>query len=178
MDLAQFTDNLLFENTRGFRCHSLSNGRKYILLGKGTRSQSDVYLYNLETKEMRNISAHEGRIAFRPACFDANSKKLFFLSDENSEFSYVACLDLDTGERSVVYRTAADVQGVKFSDNGKYQMILIDKDGRTKFEIIDCHSRKPVSLPRLREGDIKSVTFSKSEQMMAFYVGGDRNPSR
>ena len=177
MDLAQFTDNLLFENTRGFRCHSLSNDRKYILLGKGTRSQSDVYLYNLETKEMRNISAHEGRIAFRPACFDANSKKLFFLSDENSEFSYVACLDLDTGERSVVYSTAADVQGVRFSHNGKYQMILIDKDGRTKFEIIDCHSRKPVSLPRLREGDIKSVTFSKSEQMMAFYAGGDRNPS-
>src|ERR1044072_6233527 len=56
-------------------------------------------------------------------------------------------------------------------------MILIDKDSRTKFEITDCHSGKPVSLPRLREGDIKSVTFSKSEQMMAFYVGGDRNPS-
>jgi dipeptidyl aminopeptidase/acylaminoacyl peptidase len=56
-------------------------------------------------------------------------------------------------------------------------MILIDKDGRTRFKINDCHSGKDVALPRFREGDIKSVTFSKSERMMAFYVGGDRNPS-
>ena len=177
MDVAQFTSTLLFENNEGFRCHSVSNDRKYILFGKGMRSQSDVYLFNLQTKEMRNVTPHEGRIAFRPACFSADSKELFYLSDENSEFSYVVSLNLDTAERTVVYSTAADVQGVRYSHYGKYQLILVDKNGRTIFEITDCHSGKCVQLPRFGGGDIKSVTFSKSEQMMAFYVGGDRNPS-
>ena len=177
MELSNFTSNLLFENTEGFRCHSVSNDRRYIAFERGTRSESDVYLYNVETKEMRNITAHEGKIALRPACFDTNSRNLFYLSDENCEFAYVLCLNLDTDERSVVYSTRANVQAVRFSHNGKYQMILTDKDGRTTFSITDCYSGKDVELRRFREGDIKSVTFSKSERMMALYVGGDRNPS-
>lgn len=177
MDLATFSSRMLFENTIGFKCHSVSNDQKYIAFEKGTRSDCNVYLFNVETEEMRNLTAHQGKIAFRPAAFDANSRNLFYLTDENSEFSYVACLNLDTNERSVVYSIAANVRAVRFSRNGKYQLMLIDKDGRTTFKIIDCHSGKAVELPRFRGGDVKAVTFSKSERLIALYVGGDRNPS-
>ena len=177
MDLATFTPRMLFKNTIGFKCHSVSNDRKYILFEKGTRSDCNVYLFNVETEEMRNLTAHHGKIAFRPGGFDANSRNLFYLSDENSEFSYVVCLNLDTNERSVVYSTAANVLATRFSRNGKYQLLLIDKDGRTTYKIIDCHSGKAVELPRFRGGDVKSVTFSKSERLIALYVCGDRSPS-
>lgn len=177
MDLATFTPELLFENSVGFKCHSVSNDRKYIVFEKGTPADSNVYLFNVETKEMRNLTSHQGKIAFRPACFDPNSRNLFYLSDENSEFSYIASVNLETNERSVVYTTAANVQAVRFSRNGKYQLILIDKDGRTTFKIIDCHSGKAVQLPRFPGGYVKSVTFSKSERLIALYTGGDRNPS-
>ena len=177
MDLATFTSRILFKNTIGFKCHSVSNDQKYIVFEKGTRSDCNVYLFNVETEEMRNLTAHQGKIAFRPAGFDANSRNLFYLSDENSEFSYVVCLNLHTNERSVVYSTTANVVAIRFSRNGKYRLILIDKDGRTTFKIIDCQSGKAVELPRFRGGDVKSVTFSKSERLIALYVGGDRNPS-
>ena len=177
MELTNFTSNLLFENRDGFKCHSVSNDRKYILFTKGTRSNSDIYLYNIHTKDFRNLTAHEGKIAFRPACFDSSSKNLFYLSDENSEFSFVTCLNLDTNERSVFYSREANTQAVRFSHGGKYQMFLIDRDGRTSFNITDCHSGKPVNLPSFQGANIKSVTLSNSERMMAFYVAGDRRPS-
>ena len=70
----------------GFNFGSISDDKKYIALEKsgGSQADSDVYLYNVATKELKNITAHSGDMANSAQVFDVNSKYLYYLTDSGS----------------------------------------------------------------------------------------------
>ena len=178
MEISGFTRTLIFRDTEGFRFHSVSKDENYIVFAKGAgQSDSDIFLYNLASMELKHLTPHSGQIAFAPAAFDVNSQSLYYLTDEDSEFSYVACVELSTGKRSVVYKAPGKVFAFLISHNGKYRIILIDEDGRKRIKIYDHRTGIPIALPIFPEADITSATISKSERLMAFYVNSDRHPS-
>ena len=124
-------------------------------------ADSDVYLYNTETKEMKNITPHQGDVATEPAAFDPKSKYLYFLSNEGGEFMYVARYDLNEGKREVVEKTAV----------GRFVVLLLAQrqisrrrhERRRADEDQDLRGStgKLVPLPPLPEGDISGVNISR-----------------
>jgi dipeptidyl aminopeptidase/acylaminoacyl peptidase len=82
-----------------------------------------------------------------------------------------------TGKQEEVERASWDILFTVFSRNGKYRVSGINEDGRTIIKIHETRTGDVVPLPRLPAGEIASVTISRSENRMAFYVNGDRSPS-
>ena len=179
MSIADLKPVLLYEDKTGYQFGDISNDKKFIAFGKpgNSTADSDVYLYNTETKEMKNITPHEGIVDNAPETFDVNSKVLYFLSDEGAEFKYVARYDLATGKRDVAEKAEWDVFYMYFSRNGKYRVVATNEDARTKIKVYDEASGKPVELPPLPEGDITGVRISDSETKMSFYQDGARSPA-
>jgi dipeptidyl aminopeptidase/acylaminoacyl peptidase len=66
---------------------------------------------------------------------------------------------------------------VYFSRHGKYRVIGVNEDARTRVEIFDNATGKPLALPSLPEGQIANVTFSRNEDLMSFYFNGDHTPA-
>ena len=179
MAVVDLKPKLIYQDETGYDFGDISNDRKFIAFGKpgNTTADSDVYLYNTETKEMKNITPHQGDVTNSPEQFDVNSKHLYFLSNEGGEFMYIARHDLKTGKREVVEKAPWDIATVSFSRNGKYRVVTTNEDARNKVKIYEESTGKPVDLPPLPEGDISGINISDSETKMAFYHDGSRSPA-
>jgi dipeptidyl aminopeptidase/acylaminoacyl peptidase len=179
MPIDTFKPSLVYKDETGFDVGAISNDKKYIALEKsgGSTADSDIYLYNTATKELKNITSHSGDMANNPQTFDVSSKYLYYLTDSGSEFRSVARYDLATGKTDVVEKAPWDVAYTYFSDTGKYRVTAVNEDARTRIRIYETATGKQISLPQLPNADITGVNISRSEKLMAFYLNGDRSPS-
>lgn len=179
MPIDSLKPSLIYKDETGFDFGDISNDKKFVAFEKsgGSPADSDVYLYDTATKELKNITAHSGDVANSAQTFDVQSKYLYYLSDAGGEFRYVARYDLANGKTEVVEKAPWDVFYTYFSHSGKYRVTAVNEDARTKIKIYDTASGKPVALPQLPNADITGVNISRSEKLMAFYLNGDRSPS-
>ncbi|MFL5360054.1 MAG: alpha/beta fold hydrolase, partial [Myxococcales bacterium] len=169
---------LLFQNPGGYDIADITDDEKWIALGKTqTTTDSDIYLANVASKELKHITPHKGEVSNRVDGFDPSNAALFFNTDEGSEFSYVRKYVLATGKFEDVEKASWDVMYTTFSWNGKYRVTAINDDGRTVVHLRDGKTDKEIALPKMPEGDITSVSFSRSERLMSFYASSDRSPS-
>jgi dipeptidyl aminopeptidase/acylaminoacyl peptidase len=179
MPIDTFKSTLIYKDETGLDAGTISDDKKFIAFQKsgGSQADSDILLYNVATKEMKNITEHTGDVGNSAETFDVNSKYLYYLTDLGSEFRYVARYDLAAGKSEVVEKAPWDVAYTYFSRNGKYRVTAINEDARTKIKIYDTATGKLVALPQLPNADITGVNISPSEKLMAFYLNGDRSPS-
>lgn len=179
MNVADLKPVLIYKDETGYDVGAISDDKKYVAFEKPgvSTADSDVYLYNVATKEMKHLTPHEGDEANSPQAFDPLSKYLYTLSDQGSEFAYIARYDLKEGKREVIEKAPWDVSYTSFSQNGKYRVVATNEDARTKIKICEEATGKAVPLPPLPEGDITSVNISPSETKMTFYHDGARSPA-
>jgi dipeptidyl aminopeptidase/acylaminoacyl peptidase len=179
MTIADFTHTLVYKDETGLDIGAASNDKKFIAFQKNGDSpaDSDIYLYNTETKELKNITAHTGDVSNSPEAFDGKSKYLDYTTDKGGEFQYIARYNLATGKSTTVEKAPWDVSYTYYSRNGKYRVVAVNQDARTKIKIYNAATGKLVPLPKLPNGDITGVNISPSEKLMAFYLNGDRSPS-
>jgi dipeptidyl aminopeptidase/acylaminoacyl peptidase len=179
MAIVDLVPKIIYQDETGYQFSDISNDGKFIAFGKPgkTTADSDIYLYNVDTKEMKHITRHEGEVDNLPQAFDPASKYLYFLSDADTEFKHIARYELATGKRDVFEKAPWDILAVSFSHGGKYRVVVLDDDARTRVKVTELATNKPVELPKLPEGDIRGVTISDSEKLMAFYHNGPRSPN-
>ena len=179
MPIDTFKSTLIYKDETGLSVSAISDDKKFLAFQKsgGSQADADILLYNVATKEMKNITEHTGDVGNSAQTFDVNSKYLYYLTDSGSEYKYVARYDLATGKSEVVEKAPWDIVYTYFSRNGKYRVTAINEDARTKMKIYDTATGKLVPLPQLPNADITGVNISPSEKLMAFYLNGDRSPA-
>lgn len=169
---------MIYQNNDGLDVGAISpNERYYALTQALTSADGKMYLYDKESGEKSDISEHEGDATYSPQFFSPDNKNLYYVTDENSDFAYLAKRDLETGEVSKVHETDWDVWYAYDSWNEKYRVIGINEDAKTKVMIIDQGTGKEVELPEIPGGSISSVNISKSERMARLTVSTSASPS-
>ncbi|MFC1572342.1 alpha/beta fold hydrolase [Candidatus Eisenbacteria bacterium] len=178
MDIDTFTPRMIYLNDAGYFFGGISDNMRYMVFSKPiTNRDSDMYLYDRETGEVKNITAHDGEINFRPLEFSLDNKSLYYLSDENSEFTYLKRYDIDSGQSTTVETAEWDIAYAYLSYNGKYRVSAINNDARTELRIMDTETDLPVELGEMPVGIITRAAFSKSEKLMRFSVNDSRSPN-
>ena len=177
MSVATFKPTMIYKNDMGYDLGDISGDKHFIAFSKTyTNDNSDMYLYDTESKEMKKLSEHTGDIVFSPEAFSVDSKWLYYRTNEGSEFSYIKRYNLATGARENVESAPWDITSMSFSYNGKYRVVILNKDARTQIQVSDS-AGSPVELPSLRNLDITSVRISDGEGLMAFYANSSRSPN-
>jgi len=179
MNPADMKGTLVFKDEAGYGLADISNDKRYLAFVKtgDSTTDADIYLFDAQSKELKNITPHQGEIAFSAQSFDPQTRYLYYTTDEGGEFQYLKRYELATGKSTDVERVPWDISTTYFSRNGKYRVTVINQDARTVIKIYNTASGKQVTLPKLPDGDITGVTISPSENRMAFYLNGDRSPS-
>jgi dipeptidyl aminopeptidase/acylaminoacyl peptidase len=180
-DTKTYARELFFKNEFGFNPSTMSRDEKWIALTKpNTTSDSDIYLYNVATKESKHITPHTTPASHTAETFDPDSRRLFFTTNSGGEFTKLRTYDLFTGKVSEHQKADWDIVYTTFSRNGRFRVTGTNVDASTVVQVVDASDRmaeKAVALPTLPGGEIRGVTFSKSGSRMAFYVNGDRSPN-
>ncbi|HEX5890224.1 MAG TPA: S9 family peptidase [Pyrinomonadaceae bacterium] len=179
MPIETFKPAMIYKDQMGLDFAAISNDKKYIAFDNsgGSQADSNVVLYNTVTKDLDIITAHMDEMSNQAQEFDLNSKYLYYLTDDGSQFRYVMRYDLKSRDTKVIEKAPWDISYTYFSRNGKYRVTAINEDARTKIKIYEQATGKLVDLPKLPNADITGVNISPSEKLMAFYLNGDRSPS-
>ena len=178
MDVQTLAPKLILENTKGLNASTISRDKRYIGLVKSiTTNNTDIYLYDVSTKQLKHLSPHKGDIAYNAVTFTPDSKQLFFLTDKNSEFKYVKSYDIVSGKTADVEKADWDIMYTYFSYDGKYRITGINNDARTQIKIYETASKKLLELPAMPAGDISDINISEDGKLMAFYVNSSKAPN-
>ncbi|SHL56090.1 Dipeptidyl aminopeptidase/acylaminoacyl peptidase [Nitrosospira sp. Nsp11] len=183
-DAATYARVLIYRNEEGFDLGPISRDERWIALNRAnTTSDSDIYLFDAARQQVKHLTPHEGAISLQAETFDPASQKLFFLTNEGSEFKRLCTYDLTTGVVRDHESADWNVISTYFSRNGRFRVTAINQDGSVVVRIVEImagegteEEEKPLALPALPEGEIRGVVFSQSGARMAFYVNGDRSP--
>ena len=168
---------LLFQDDVGYQLGAVSPDKRYLALQKArTTADSDVYVRDRQTGETMLLTEHDGDVSNAPQAFSRDSKGLYCTTDEGGEFAYLVRYDLENGGRETVLQPDWDVLYGYPTWNGRYLVVGINQDARTEIRLFDAASMKPVELTGLPREDIVSVTVSRDEKTMAFYVSGASHP--
>ena len=176
-DSKTYEPTLFYQNDAYFPS-SVSDDGKWVALTKViTTSNTDVYVWNAETKEVKHLTPHQGNVQYSPSSFDRESKYLYYTTNDGSEFTRLRRYALAAGTHEDVEKAKWDVLGVGFSKTGKYRSIATNDDGRTVIRVTDTTTGKTLELPSLPSGGVAGVNFAKSETQLSFYLNADRSPS-
>jgi dipeptidyl aminopeptidase/acylaminoacyl peptidase len=177
-DAKTYARTLIYQNNDGNAVFDVSGDGRWVALGKtNTTADSDVYLYDTQSKETRHLTPHQGVASFSVTDFDPESKTLLILSNEGSEFQRLVAYDLASGQKRDLEKADWDIVYSSYSRDGRYRVTGVNADASLELRIVQTADGKPVVLPKLPGGELRGVSFSKSSQRMAFYLNGDRSPS-
>jgi dipeptidyl aminopeptidase/acylaminoacyl peptidase len=178
MKIEDLSFEMIYENTEGYDVGFLSIDKKWLTLTKTiTTANNNMYLLNRETGEVKLLSEHEGEISYRPVDFSLDSKFLYYLTDENSEFTYLMKMNLETGEKEKVYETSWDIMYAYHTYDESYRIMGINWDSQTVIKVFDMKTGEEVALPNFEGLNITSVSVSRSENLMAFNASSSRQTS-
>ena len=177
-DAKTYARTMVYKNETGQTVSAISRDGRWLALDKpNTTSDSDVYLYNVETREIKHISPHQGTASYSAEDFDPDSKRLLFTTNDGGEFTRIRAYDLATGAVTDVEKADWDIAGTGYSRNGRHRISYVNEDGSIRLRVIEAGAGKPVALPKISGGEIRGAVFSPSANLMAFYVNGDRSPN-
>jgi dipeptidyl aminopeptidase/acylaminoacyl peptidase len=177
-DAKSYERRLVFKDDVGYQLGALSPDGRWLAFRKPrTQSEAELYLWDGQKAEMKRLSPEAAVANYSPQDFDADSRHLYYLSNEGGEFARVRRYDLAAGAHEDVEKAEWDVMYTSFSRRGRYRVTGINEDARTVIKVYDTRTGKTVALPPMPAGDLTSVAISPSETRMAFYLSGDRSPS-
>jgi len=176
-DAATYARTMVYKNDSGMNVSSISRDGNWLAFNKpATTSDSDVYVYNVQAREMKHVTPHKEPASHSAETFDPASKRLLFTSNADGEFARIKAYDLASGATSDVEKADWDLLGTGYSRNGRHRVSMVNRDGSIEVRLYD-DAGNPVALPKLPGGEMRQVTFSASGNLMAFYLNGDRSPS-
>lgn len=174
-----YPSSIVYQNDEGLDATAISHDDRFIALSKSiTTNNSEMYLLDTQSGNVKHLSKHAGNVQCAPQYFSQDDKKLYYLTDEGSEYSYLASYDILTGEKVKTEEAPWDIMYAYQSHNGKYRVTAINNDARTEIKIYDeKNGGTPLKIEGLPMGDITNVNISDSEKLMSFYVTDSKSPA-
>jgi dipeptidyl aminopeptidase/acylaminoacyl peptidase len=177
-DAKTYARTLVYRNDTGMNVSAISRDGKWLALDKtNTTSDSDVYVYNVETRELKHVTPHKDPASHSGETFDPESKRLLFTTNAGGEFAVIRSYDLASGATREHEKADWDLTGTGYSRDGRYRISTVNQDGSTVVRVYEGAAEKPVALPRVPGGQMRQTTFSPSGRLLAFYINGDRSPN-
>lgn len=177
-DAANYQRERIYENTSGLSVGGISADQRWLALEKPvTTNDSDLFVHELATGKTSKVSEHSGQANFNAMDFSPDSQWLYYTANDRGEFSELRRVNLATLRHESVRKADWDVTDAFFSHGGKYLVTAINDDGTTRVQLQDAATGKPVALPALPDGEIRNLVIARSEDRIAFYLNGDRQPN-
>ena len=177
MDSGTWRAAALYRNDRGYEIERISwDERMLALVENITFSENRLYLYDLRTEKMTEISDPARPGSYRASGFSLDNRQFTYITDAGREFTSLVSYDVTTGARTTVYESDWDVMYSYVSEHEKYRVIAVNEDGRNKLKVLDLAEGRDVEVPQIPDGDVTEVAISPNETHMRLTVGTSKAP--
>lgn len=176
MKVGEWKPEMLYKNEKGFGVSDISSDEQLVGLTKSvTMSESKLFIHNKKENKTTEISTEKG--SYGGTGFSKDGKYYYYITNAGKEFAYLMQYDIAKKEKKVTYQTKWDVMYSYVSENETYRVIGINEDGKNTLVIKNTKDQKEVDFPAIPDGNIVSVSFSKSEKLIRLTVGTSKAPN-
>lgn len=175
INMDDLSSKMIMENNEGYSYYPLSNNDKYLVMVKRpSRDIDQMYLLNLESNEKIEISNQESN--FWGQGFDKNDENYYYSTNYDNEFLYLMSYNIESGNRSLVYKTDWDVTRHFLTKNDKFSVITVNEDAQSQIIVRNNKDSSIVSFKGIENLNINSVSFSDDEKMVRINAGSSNSP--
>ena len=169
------SSKMIMENNEGYSYYPLSNNDKYLVMVKRpSRDIDQMYLLNLESYEKIEISNQESN--FWGQGFDKNDENYYYSTNYDNEFLYLMSYNIESGNRSLVYKTEWDVTRHFLTKNDKFSVITVNEDAQSQIIVRNNKDSSIVNFKGIENLNINSVSFSDNEKIVRINAGSSNSP--
>jgi dipeptidyl aminopeptidase/acylaminoacyl peptidase len=152
--------------------------QKLILLNYISINESTIHILDFTTGELIQINPSDKKIAYGSAKWSPRGDKIYFTSDEDSEFQTLQSYDLKTGKiEPVTGDTPWDVIGFVLSRDGMLMAWVTNEDGLSRLSVRNIRSGSRLNLPKLPQGVIGGLRFNEDGTELAISLNTPQNPT-
>jgi dipeptidyl aminopeptidase/acylaminoacyl peptidase len=173
------TDRLVAETDGGgWGVLDWSPDDRSLLLGEYLSvNESRLWLLDLASGERRRVDPEGEATAWRGGRF-AGSGQLYVTTDRGGEFSYLARLDLGSGELTPLSQGIEwDVAGFELSDDGRWIAFEVNAGGLSELYLLDTTSGRQRRVEGLPVGVLGNFDFHPRRAELAFSITTSRTPA-
>ena len=176
MDMQSLESEMIYKNEENLTVEDISHNGLLLALSKSiTTSENKLFLYDLQTKEMTELS--EEAAQYSASGFDKNDEHFYYITNAGREFKSLIEYNIETKKSNNLFETNWDVMYSYLSENDKYRVIGINEDGKNSLIINNTQTGEEVDLPDMQNEDIVAVNISDSEELMRLTIGTAKAPN-
>lgn len=176
MDMQSLESEMIYKNEENLTVEDISHNGQLLALSKSiTTSENKLFLYDLQTKEMTELSAEAAQ--YSASGFDKNDEHFYYITNAGREFKSLIEYNLKTKKSNNLFETNWDVMYSYLSENDRYRVIGINEDGKNSLIINNTQTGEKVDLPNMQNEDIVAVNISDSEELMRLTIGTAKAPN-
>lgn len=177
-DAASYERTLAWRNDAGWEPAEVSPDGRWLAASQvNNTNDADLHVVELATGKATRVSQHEGQAVFSAQAFSPDGEWLVYTANDQGEFAELRRVHTGSWQHEPVRRADWDIVDAAFSPGGKYLAVATNVDGSTGVQLFDTGTGAEVPLPALPAGEIRNLRVAKSEQRLAFYLNGDRQPN-
>jgi dipeptidyl aminopeptidase/acylaminoacyl peptidase len=158
-----YSRKLIFTNDLAYQVRAVSPDRRYVALSRILDNASTpTYVFDAKDQKVRQITPDKPGISSMPHAFAPAGDVLFYTTDEGREFKALVREDLATGKRETVLAPDWDVGSAGFTRDGRYLLVSVNADARSKPHVLDAKTLKPVDVGDLAAEGNAGVIFANN----------------
>ena len=148
---------------RSFSSFQFSPDDKTLLTRESiSANESHLWLMDIESGKLRRLTAVPASepVQYFGAEFSADGKRVFAISDRDSDFRRLVAIDIASGNESALApQFKFDITGFVVSDKAKRVALLTNEEGSSVLRILDLETFKELPRPPLFPGEISGVRW-------------------
>ena len=163
---------------------SLDPSARRALFGRASASfHHDLFELDLETGAARQLNPASQRARFSVAGYAADGRRAYLLTDLDSDFLYLAELDIETGSFTPKVAPPWDVELLALSPDRRWLAYAINQEGASQLHLLDLErgATQRVELPDQAPGVVAMwdgrLRFSSPSRRLAFSYTSAVSPS-
>ena len=178
MKIGEWQPEMIYKNEEGLDYSGMTNDENIVALSKTiTTSTDQLFLFDKKANKKTEISDPDKPGQYNGSGFSEDGKYFYYITNARKEFAYLVEYEVVTGERKTLYETNWDVMYSNVSENEKYRVIGINKDGKNTLVIKNNQTGTDVDFPKIPDGNVQAVRISDSENKMRLSVGSSKGPN-
>ena len=126
---------------------SADGKRIYADRANAGHTDSDVYRIDVATRQMENLTPHQGDVLYTVSSVSPDGKTLLITSNEKGGYDNVALIDVPSKQRTWVTDMKWEAEAGEFSPDGKSFTYIVNADGRTDIYLVDRKSGQGSKIP-------------------------------
>ena len=152
------------------------DGKALIVSRHHSNLDNDLYHLDLENREARLLTPHEGDARFIGVNVTPDGKNIYLATDRDGDFLRLARLDIHTLELEYLTPDDRDVESVELSRDGRYLAAARNVEGYSDFMLFNGRGKR-MPTPEMPAGILGGFAFAPDSKRLAFtLVAPDLNP--